>query len=103
MVKMVDVDKIPEKQPSLSLVVDEFIRSGKHLVKLDLESDERPKQVIYVGLYNALKNKTLNAKVQMVNGEIYLMRTDSEVVEGETEAAADNTNINDHHQDVKDE
>ena len=75
MIKMVDVDKVPERAPPLSELVDEFLASGKTQVKLDLTGEDRARQVIYSGIYNSIKNRDLNVKVSMVDGEIYLQRT----------------------------
>lgn len=74
MVKMVEVDKVPEKAPPVSEIIDEFIASGKNAVKLDLTDEDRPKQQVYSGLYNTIKNRELNVKVSMVDGEIYLQK-----------------------------
>lgn len=84
MIKMVDVDKVPEKPSPLSEIVDAFIQSGKLHIKLDIEGDERPRQVIYQGIYNTIKNRELLVKLSQIDGEIYLSKIVSPTTTSET-------------------
>jgi hypothetical protein len=77
MIKMVKVDEVPTKAPPVTEVLEEFIASPLTAIKLDLSEEDQPrarKQQIYNGIYNAIKNRNLDVKITMVEGEIYLQK-----------------------------
>lgn len=76
MIKMVEVDELPEKGVKLSAVIADFIASGKAQVKLDLTDEKRSVPAVFSGLYNASKSKWMNVDCRMIDGEIYLVRND---------------------------
>jgi len=90
MIKMVDVDKVPDKGPKLSDVISDFIKSEKRQVMLDLTDEKRTLNQVFSGLYNASKSKWMNVDVRMIDGQIYLVRNDMpEEPEPEAEAEAE--------------
>jgi hypothetical protein len=74
MIKLVEAAKVPQKA-NLGQIVDQFIASNMSTAKLDLQDEDRTVQQVYSGIYGYIKAQKAHAKVQMVDGEIYLSRT----------------------------